>query len=166
MRGMHSESHRNNNNRKKVPHKWLVWTSLLFILLSTAVVRIRLLDAPLERNEGASAYVGQLILHGIPPYGESFGLEMPGLYGLYAISMAFFGQSIRGIHFGLFLVNAVTIIFLFFVVKGHRRAAAACFFCDREGIFIARSGNSPRRGKRKILSLKSPKCTRFATICS
>jgi len=55
MRGMYSESHRNNNNRKKVPHKWLVWTSLLFILLSTAAVRIRLLDAPLERNEGASA---------------------------------------------------------------------------------------------------------------
>lgn len=79
--------------------------------------RIRLLDVPLERDEGIYAYVAQPILHGIPPYIESFDVKMPGLYAAYALVMAIFGQSIRGIHFGLLMVNAGTIILLFLLAK-------------------------------------------------
>ncbi len=41
---------------------------LALILLATALIRIRLLPTPLERDEGEYAYAGQLMLQGIPPY--------------------------------------------------------------------------------------------------
>ncbi|MGC1454185.1 MAG: hypothetical protein WA946_03240, partial [Nitrospirota bacterium] len=38
------------------------------ILLFVVIVRARLLDVPLERDEGEYAYMGQLLIQGIPPY--------------------------------------------------------------------------------------------------
>ena len=48
----------------------ILWKLLpLLVLLAVVIcVRIRLLDFPLERDEGEYAYAGQLILQGIPPY--------------------------------------------------------------------------------------------------
>lgn len=42
---------------------------LLFLIVAVfAALRLRLLDLPLERDEGEYAYAGQLLLQGIPPY--------------------------------------------------------------------------------------------------
>ena len=43
------------------------WVMLLIAIAFTAGLRIRLLDVPLERDEGEYAYAGQLILRAIPP---------------------------------------------------------------------------------------------------
>ena len=45
----------------------LPWAIVLVIIFFAAMVRIRLLDIPLERDEGEYAYTGQLLLQGIPP---------------------------------------------------------------------------------------------------
>ena len=86
---------------------------LLAILVLTVVIRIRLLAAPLERDEGEYAYAGQLILQGVPPYARVYNMKMPGIYAAYALIEAVFGQTHQGIHLGLLMVNLCTIVLLF-----------------------------------------------------
>lgn len=87
-----------------------VWAVLLATLLFTTAVRIRVLETPLQRDEGEYAYAGQLILQGVPPYSEVYNMKMPGTYVAYAALMAIFGQTCSGIHLGLLVVNAVTFL--------------------------------------------------------
>jgi hypothetical protein len=70
------------------------------IVLFVASIRIRLLQIPLERDEGEFAYMGQLMLKGIPPYLLAYNMKLPSIYTLYALIMAIFGQTIVGIHIG------------------------------------------------------------------
>lgn len=95
---------------------WATWL-LLFVILFFAVVRFRLRDIPLERDEGEYAYSGQLILQGIPPYELAYNMKLPGTYVAYALIMGVFGQSAAGIHTGLLLVNAVTSLMIFVLGK-------------------------------------------------
>ena len=95
----------------------LLWLVLLAIILLTAAIRARLLDVPLERDEGEYAYAGQLILQGIPPYAQVYNMKMPGIYAAYALILALFGQTHTGIHLGLLFINAATILLLFLLVK-------------------------------------------------
>lgn len=87
------------------------------IVLAAALIRLRLLDLPLERDEGEYAYAGQLILQGIPPYQVAYNMKLPGIYGAYAVILALFGQSPSGIHIGLLLVNAATIVLVFAIAR-------------------------------------------------
>jgi hypothetical protein len=85
---------------------WIV--ALLVILTTVTAIRIRLLDFPLERDEGEYAYAGQLLLQGVPPYRDAYNMKWPGTYAAYALIMGVFGQTTRGIHTGLILVNLAT----------------------------------------------------------
>src|SRR3954469_4112755 len=94
-----------------------LWGGLLLIILFTIGVRLRLLDMPLERDEGEYAYAGQLILQGVPPYKEAYNMKLPGTYAAYAVIMAAFGQSASGIHIGLALINSGSIVLIFLIGK-------------------------------------------------
>jgi 4-amino-4-deoxy-L-arabinose transferase-like glycosyltransferase len=109
--------------RKYWPALWL-----LLILAVVAVVRVRLLSLPLERDEGEFACAGQLILEGVGPYQLIYNMKMPGIYAAYALMMALFGQSSEGIHLGFMLVNFGAIVLLYWV--GRR-------FLDRAGAVAA-----------------------------
>jgi hypothetical protein len=98
------------------PNRYLVWGVLLTVVLLTAVIRIRLLEAPLERDEGEYAYGGQLILQGLPPDAPLYNIK-PGIYIAYALIQSVFGQTPSGIHLGLLVINAATIFVLFFLTK-------------------------------------------------
>src|SRR6476659_4350251 len=90
------------------------WIFLAVIVFGLVIaIRIRLLGIPLERDEGEYAYAGQLILQGIPPYKLAYNMKFPGTYAAYALIMGLFGQTIVGIHLGLLLVNAATILLIF-----------------------------------------------------
>ena len=71
------------------------WLVVLLVLLLAAFIRFRLLDMPLERDEGEYAYAGQLILQGIPPYELAYNMKLPGTYFVYALGMAVFGETSR-----------------------------------------------------------------------
>jgi len=104
----------------KLDHSLLKWLSLLLLALSLLVavgVRVRLLNFPLERDEGCFAYMGQLILGGIPPYQLAYDFKMPGLYLSYAVMMFVFGQTPAGIHLGLLVVHLATLAVLFLVAR-------------------------------------------------
>jgi 4-amino-4-deoxy-L-arabinose transferase-like glycosyltransferase len=98
---------------------------LALVLLATAAIRLRLLDAPLDRDEGEYAYFGQLLLHGIPPYATAYHAKLPGVYAAYAAVLATFGHTIAGIHLGLLVVNAATGVLVFVVAARLFTRAAA-----------------------------------------
>lgn len=91
---------------------------LLLIILALAIaVRIRLLGTPLERDEGEYAYMGQLILQGIPPFANAYSMKLPGVALGYATFMAMFGQTITAIHLGLLIINLVSIVLVWAIAS-------------------------------------------------
>jgi len=98
-------------SHKALPFGWSLLAVIVFGLV--LVIRIRLLEIPLERDEGEYAYAGQLMLQGIPPYKLAYNMKFPGTYAAYALIMSIFGQTIGAIHLGLLLVNAATIVLIF-----------------------------------------------------
>ena len=91
--------------------------ALLVVMVFFAFVRLRLRDMPLERDEGEFAYVGQLMLQGIPPYKIASNMKLPGAYAAYAAMMWVFGESASGIRIGLMLVNVAATILVFLLGK-------------------------------------------------
>jgi hypothetical protein len=93
------------------------WVALSLVVLFVIGIRVRLLDIPLERDEGEFAYVGQLMLDGIVPYKMAYVIKLPGTAAIYALSMVLFGQTTAGIHLGLLLANVTGIVLVFLVAK-------------------------------------------------
>jgi hypothetical protein len=98
----------------------------LAVIVLVVFVRVRLLDVPLERDEGEYAYTGQLMLQGIPPFRLSSNMKLPGTDAAYALSLAAFGQTAAGVHGGLLIVNLGTITLLFFLGRRLFGEAAGC----------------------------------------
>ena len=86
------------------------WLAVALVVTVAAGIRVRLLDVPLDRDEGEYAYFGQLLLGGVPPYAQAYNLKLPGIYGVYALAMAAFGQTPAGIRTGLILITSATTV--------------------------------------------------------
>lgn len=95
--------------------RYWIWGAILAVMVLTAIVRTNLLEVPLERDEGEYAYAGQLILQGLAPYEHLYNMKMPGIYGAYALILAGFGHTHGGIHLGLMVINAASIVLMFFL---------------------------------------------------
>lgn len=105
------------------------WLAVLLVLLLIGFIRYRLVDMPLERDEGEYAYAGQLLMEGIPPYQLAWNMKLPGTYFAYALGMASFGQTAAGIHATLIIANGLTIILVFVLGRklfGPLAGVAAC----------------------------------------
>lgn len=110
---MSAALHNSSSPRRQSVRRYQAWLLVALTVLFVLVVRVRLRDMPLERDEGEYAYAGQLMLHGLAPYKEAYTMKLPGTYAAYALIMALFGQSPAGIHVGLALVNAASIVLMF-----------------------------------------------------
>ena len=104
-------THKIDDSCKALRAGWWILAVIVFGVVIS--IRTRLLGVPLERDEGEYAYAGQLILQGVPPYTLAYNMKFPGVYAAYAAIMSIFGQTITGIHLGLLLVNAATILLIF-----------------------------------------------------
>jgi hypothetical protein len=122
---------------QNLPFRLCPWLLVLVAIIFVGVIRIRLLEMPLERDEGEYAYAGQLILQGIPPYELAYNMKLPGTYYACAAGMAVFGQSAAGIHLTLLAVNALTIIFVFLLGRKLFGAAAGLAACASYGLMSA-----------------------------
>ncbi len=93
--------------------------SLLLVLAVVTAVRIRLLDMPLERDEGEYAYAGQLLLQHVSPYKAAYNvaLKLPGTSVAYAFIMAVFGQTPAALHAGVILVNLASALLVFVLAR-------------------------------------------------
>src|SRR5438045_7118599 len=94
-------------SQKILKPRYIAYALITFVLVLTCVIRFHLRNIPLERDEGEYAYAGQLMLQGIPPYKLAYNMKLPGTYAAYALIMGVFGETIRGVHIGLILVNGI-----------------------------------------------------------
>jgi hypothetical protein len=122
-----------NSSRSPLFRFWS-WLVVLVVLLFVGIIRVRLLEVPLERDEGEYAYVGQLILQGIPPYELAYNMKLPGTYCAYAAGMAIFGETIAGIHLTLLVANSLTIFFNFLLGRKLFGVMAGVIACASYGI--------------------------------
>jgi hypothetical protein len=86
------------------------WLAVAVVVTAAAAIRLRLLDVPLDRDEGEYAYFGQLLIEGVAPYAQAYNLKLPGIYGVYALVLAVFGQTPAGIRTGLILMTSATTV--------------------------------------------------------
>lgn len=112
--------------------KYFAYAFLVLVIVFFAAIRFRLRTMPLERDEGEYAYSGQLMLQGIPPYKLAYTMKLPGTQAAYAVLMAVFGQTAAGIHIGVLLVSAATILLIYLLaarLSGRLAGvvAAACY---------------------------------------
>lgn len=129
------EINKNEIDSTKLPNAKFDLPFILFLLGSIILVffRYRLVDMPLERDEGEYAYMGNLILKGIAPYQDAFNMKLPGTNIMYALIMLIFGKSYSGIHLGLLLINIATVYLLYLSFNklfknGYLAAASAVLF--------------------------------------
>jgi hypothetical protein len=125
-------------SRANLRLRYFCYVALAAVLVVFAIVRIRLRNTPLERDEGEYAYAGQLMLQGDPPYHLAYNMKLPGTYAAYALMMAAFGQTIAGIRMGMLVVligNTLLVFFLgkrlFGIIAGTAAAAAYTLLANR-----------------------------------
>jgi hypothetical protein len=94
---------------------WAPIVVLLAAIAATTALHVRLLQMPLERDEGEYALAGQLILDGYAPYQRLYNMKWPGTYYCYAAFEAVFGQSVAGVRAGVLLVNVAAIVLVFLI---------------------------------------------------
>ncbi|MGB4849599.1 MAG: glycosyltransferase family 39 protein [Saprospiraceae bacterium] len=97
------------------------------VILCTSLIRLHLLNIPLERDEGEYAYIARLMQRGIAPFTEAYTMKLPGTSAMYAVLMAIFGASNTGIHAGLMIIGIATIIFLFLAFRKLFNSTVALF---------------------------------------
>jgi hypothetical protein len=121
-------------------YRVISWGLVIAAIVFIAAIRVRLLSMPLERDEGEFAYMGQLMLQGIPPYSLAANMKLPGTYAAYALLMAVFGQTIEGIHLGLLLVNVFTLLVLFLLTRRLFDDVAGAVACTVYGLLCLSPG--------------------------
>ena len=93
-------------NPSRVTGAGVSWLMLALVILASLAIRARLLEVPLERDEGEYAYSAQLILEGARPYEQAYTMKFPGVPLAYLPFVAALGPEPVAVRASLLLVNA------------------------------------------------------------
>jgi 4-amino-4-deoxy-L-arabinose transferase-like glycosyltransferase len=94
------------------------WPWLQLVLLLCLLIRLPIWDLPINNDTGANAYHARLILAGEPLYGTHHpGHHMPGIYYIYALAFALFGDSILTIKLLILVWIAATAFLLYLLAS-------------------------------------------------
>lgn len=94
---------------------WLL--GLILIVIAVLAARVRLLELPLERDEGEYAYGAQLLLHGGRLYDDLHTMKWPGMFAAYALIFSLAGETVAAIHGGLIVINLLTAIGMYLLSR-------------------------------------------------
>ena len=137
--------------KRCVSRDWLPPLCLAVLAAAVVVVmiiRFQAAAAPLERDEGEYALMGQLILDGTPPYIEAANMKFPGTYYAYAAILAVFGQTATGVHMGLLAVNLLSTVILYLLARpllgtaGAALAGAAFIIMSSDNSVLGLAGHA------------------------
>lgn len=103
------------------------WVLLGIVLLIVLFVRWRLLELPLERDEGEYAYGGQLLRGAGVLYRDLHSMKWPGIYGAYALLISVLGETTQSIRMGLLFINLASAAGLYLLAKEFLGRNAAAF---------------------------------------
>lgn len=112
-----SDGDTNESSSPETVRDWFGWLLLGVVLLLVIGIRLRTLDVPLERDEGEYAYIASLMLRGVPPYAEAYTMKFPGTPAMYVAGFSVFGESTRGVHLTLLVVNATTMLLMYWLAR-------------------------------------------------
>lgn len=93
---------------------WLLWLAITIVYI---LIRINLVNIPLDRDEGAFGYIGQVILDNGLPYRDAFDHKPPVVFYLNALALIIVPPTPKGIHLFLHAYNYLTLIALFCVAR-------------------------------------------------
>lgn len=87
---------------------------IVILALLSVAPRLFYLEVPFERDEGAYAYISNVIDKGGLPYLDAFDNKPPGIYYLYNLSMNIFGNAISSprLMAAVFVVFACVLTFI------------------------------------------------------
>ncbi len=92
-------------------------TFFWIVIAIVAFTRLRLANIAMERDEGEYAYAAMQILKGGLPYRDFYNMKFPGVYYVYALVFAAFGQTIAAVRVLVLLLNFATAFFTFQIAK-------------------------------------------------
>ena len=95
------------------------------IILVYVMIRINLIDIPLDRDEGAFGYIGQVIANNGIPYKDALDHKPPVIFYLYSLALLFVQPTSWGIHLFLHIYNFITLLALYLLTKTYFRSQAA-----------------------------------------
>lgn len=98
---------------------------LAAILLIYLVLRIPGIGIPLDRDEGAFGYMGQVIRADGLPYRDGLDHKPPVAFYINALALEFVPSTARGVHVFLAIYNALTLILLYFAARIYFASASA-----------------------------------------
>lgn len=110
------------------PSTWF-WIHLGIIAVFLFVLRINLLDLPLERDESAYAYLGQRAAEGLSPYRDFYEMKPPFLFYGYSLLNLIFGYSMEGLRWGALFLSFVMCIGVYLIGRS--------FFGAKYGLLAA-----------------------------
>jgi len=92
----------------------LAWASLAAVYV---LVRINIVDIPLERDEGLFGYIGQIIGDGGLPYRDVIDHKPPLVHYLCALAVQLVPPTATGIHIFLHAFNFLTMLAMYHVAR-------------------------------------------------
>lgn len=85
----------------------LLWLHLGIITVVLLILRISLIDLPLERDESAYAYLGKRAIEGLAPYRDFYEMKPPLLFYGYGLLDLIFGYSHAGLRWGAWFLTCL-----------------------------------------------------------
>lgn len=95
----------------------LYYIGLGVVLILITIIRINFLTIPFERDEGAYAYSGKIILDGAKTFIDIGSQRMDGVFYAYSFLILLFGYSVKALHIAFLVVNIASTVMLFFLTK-------------------------------------------------
>lgn len=97
------------------PKMTLIFLGIIVFLY--IVLRLNIINIPLDRDEGIFAYIGQVINDNGVPYKDAIDQKPPVVFFIYALALKLVPPTSAGIHLFLHFYNLLTLVILFFAVK-------------------------------------------------
>jgi 4-amino-4-deoxy-L-arabinose transferase-like glycosyltransferase len=101
---------------------WVAFAAIAFVYV---LLRVNVVDVPLDRDEGVFGYAGQVILDGGLPYRDVLDHKPPVVFYLNALALLLIPPTARGVHVFLHAYNFITLVALFFIARSYTRSRAA-----------------------------------------
>ena len=109
--------------------RWRGAAAIAVILIAYVALRLPGISVPLDRDEGAFGYMGQLINAGKLPYRDGVDHKPPIAFYINALALRFVPPTEQGIHIFLLLYNALTLLCMFYLGKCYFRSFTAGIWC-------------------------------------
>jgi Dolichyl-phosphate-mannose-protein mannosyltransferase len=125
---------------KQIEHGKRDWWLMVLLSFLSTFPRLFYLNVPFERDEGAYAYISDVIQRGGIPYLDAFDHKPPAVYYFYRLAVELFGHSVAAPRLLATLFVAATSFLVMLLVLRYTRNLTATLIA---GIVLGVASSSP-----------------------